>query len=97
MARLLYTLAVVALLPWAFFHLVWRSRRHVTDRVTGMATSRTDDALKPGAGRVSLPAEYAAHAMVFRTFDRVSYALVMEGTKPARVGKTRCPNWRARS
>ena len=27
MARLLYTLAVVALLPWAFFHLVWRSRR----------------------------------------------------------------------
>ncbi len=65
---------------------VWRSGRHVTDRVTGMATSRTDDALKPGAGRVSLPAEYAAHAMVFRTFDRVSYALVMEGTKPARVG-----------
>ncbi|AUZ54039.1 MAG: LysM peptidoglycan-binding domain-containing protein [Stenotrophomonas acidaminiphila] len=65
---------------------VWRSGRHVTDRVTGMATSRTDDGLKPGAGRVSLPAEYAAHAMVFRTFDRVSYALVMEGTKPARVG-----------
>jgi len=65
---------------------VWRSGRHVNDRVTGMATSRTDDALKPGAGRVSLPDEYAAHAMVFRTFDKVSYALVMEGTKPARVG-----------
>lgn len=65
---------------------VWRSGRHVNDRVAGMATSRADDALKPGAGRVSLPAEYAAHAMVFRTFDKVSYALVMEGTKPARVG-----------
>ena len=65
---------------------IWRSGRHVNDRITGMATSRADDALKPGVGRVSLPAEYAAHAMVFRTFDKVSYALVMEGTKPARVG-----------
>ena len=45
--------------------------------VTGMATSRTDDGLKPGAGRVSLPAEYAAHAMVFRTFDKVSYGDVL--------------------
>ena len=27
MARILYTLAVVALLPWAFLHLAWRSRR----------------------------------------------------------------------
>jgi 3-deoxy-D-manno-octulosonic-acid transferase len=27
MARFLYTLAVVALLPWAFLHLVWRGRR----------------------------------------------------------------------
>ncbi|MCL7715434.1 LysM peptidoglycan-binding domain-containing protein [Stenotrophomonas mori] len=65
---------------------VWRSGRHVNDRVTGMDTSRLDDVLKPGAGRVALPDEYAAHAMVFRTFDKVSYALVMEGTKPARVG-----------
>jgi hypothetical protein len=27
---------------------------------------------------VRLPDEYAGHAMVFRTFDKVSYALVME-------------------
>lgn len=27
MARILYTLAVVVLLPWAFLHLAWRSRR----------------------------------------------------------------------
>ena len=36
--------------------------------------------------KVRLPDEYAAHAMVFRTFDRVSYALVMQGVKPARLG-----------
>ena len=65
---------------------VWRSGRHINDRIERMDTSRADDALKPGTGRVSLPGEYAAHAMVFRTFDKVSYALIMEGTKPARVG-----------
>ena len=27
MARLLYTLAAVALLPWAALHLLWRARR----------------------------------------------------------------------
>lgn len=65
---------------------IWRSGSHVNDRVTGMPTSRKDDALKAGGNRVSLPDEYAAHAMVFRTFDKVSYALIMEGTKPAKVG-----------
>lgn len=65
---------------------VWRSGSHAIDRVKGMNTSRADDALRDGAGRVSLPDEYAAHAMVFRTFDKVSYALIMEGTKPTRLG-----------
>ena len=65
---------------------IWRSGRHVNDRVTGMPTSRKDDAFNAGGSRVSLPDEYAAHAMVFRTFDKVSYALIMEGTKPARLG-----------
>ena len=27
MARLLYTLASIALLPWAILHLLWRARR----------------------------------------------------------------------
>lgn len=65
---------------------VWRSGSHVTDRIQHAQTSRADDALKTGTGRVTLPDEYAAHAMVFRTFDKVSYALIMEGTKPARLG-----------
>lgn len=65
---------------------VWRTGSHVNDKLHHPNTSRDDDALKGGTGRLSLPDEYAAHAMVFRTFDKVSYALIMEGTKPARVG-----------
>ena len=65
---------------------VWRSGSHIAHRMQYPNSSRKDDALHSGAGRVTLPDEYAAHAMVFRTFDKVSYALVMEGSKPARVG-----------
>jgi hypothetical protein len=31
---------------------------------------------------VQLPEEYVAHVMVFRTFDRISYGLVMDGVRP---------------
>ena len=65
---------------------IWRQGSHVTDKKGHPQSSRMDDAMVAGAGRFSLPDEYAAHAMVFRTFDRVSYALVMEAVKPARVG-----------
>ncbi|MEO9078659.1 MAG: LysM domain-containing protein [Rhodanobacter sp.] len=36
--------------------------------------------------RVTLPDEYVGHVMVFRTFDRVSYGLVMDGLRPVRIG-----------
>ncbi|MEZ5483721.1 MAG: LysM peptidoglycan-binding domain-containing protein [Lysobacteraceae bacterium] len=36
--------------------------------------------------QVQLPDEFNGNAMVFRTFDRVSYALIMDGIKPTRVG-----------
>ena len=40
-----------------------------------------------GVGKtVTLPDEYVAHVMVFRTFDRVSYGLVMDGLRPVHVG-----------
>ena len=65
---------------------IWRSGTHINDRVANRDTSRIDDALKGSGSRVALPAEYAAHAMVFRTFDKVSYALVMQGLKPVQVG-----------
>jgi len=65
---------------------LWRQGRHVAHRMDYPNSSRMDDSLTSGAGRVTLPDEYAAHAMVFRTFENVSYALVMEGVKPVRVG-----------
>jgi len=35
---------------------------------------------------VQLPEETAGVAMVFRTFEKISYALVMETNRPIRVG-----------
>jgi hypothetical protein len=35
---------------------------------------------------VRLPDEYVGHVMIFRTFDRVSYGLVMDGLKPVQKG-----------
>ncbi len=37
-------------------------------------------------GRVELPHEFAGVVMVFRTFERVSYALVLGGERPVREG-----------
>lgn len=65
---------------------LWRQGRHVANKMKYPGSSRMDDSLTDGAGRLSLPDEYAAHAMVFRTYDKVSYALVMQGVKPVLVG-----------
>jgi hypothetical protein len=41
------------------------------------------DSWDRGTGRdVTLPQEFVGHVMVFRTFDRVSYGLVMDGVRP---------------
>jgi hypothetical protein len=36
-------------------------------------------------GDVELPEEFIGHVMVFRTFDRVSYGLVMDGIRPVHL------------
>jgi hypothetical protein len=43
-------------------------------------------ALTPGRTKVRLPEEFVGHAMVFRTFDRVSYALIMDAIRPVQPG-----------
>lgn len=65
---------------------IWREGPHVVDRVRHPNTSRMTESPNAGSRRDRMPDEYAAHAMVFLTFDFVSYALVMEGTKPVLTG-----------
>jgi len=36
--------------------------------------------------KVDMPDEFTSHVMVFRTFDKVSYGLVMDGIRPVHVG-----------
>jgi hypothetical protein len=63
---------------------VWRRGSNSVDQVRS-GLGRDDDMTALGA-KVRLPDEFAGHAMVFRTFDQVSYALVMSSVKPTRVG-----------
>ena len=56
---------------------------HVLEILQGGHEIR-DVVLGRGA-KVTLPLEQAGHLMVFRTFDRVSFALVMHATKPLHV------------
>ncbi|RZA20418.1 MAG: LysM peptidoglycan-binding domain-containing protein [Lysobacteraceae bacterium] len=63
---------------------IWRRGNSVTDRVE--AGLDRDEDVTLFEKKVRLPDEFAGHAMVFRTFDKVSYALVMSSVKPTRVG-----------
>ena len=58
-----------------------------------VATDRTDypeDSAKaffhPKDAKVQLPEEYIGHVMIFRTFDKVSYGLIMDGIRPVHLG-----------
>jgi len=62
---------------------VWRKGSNVVDKI--QYPERTEDLVGNG-GRIRLPDEFAGHVMVFRTFEKISYGLVMESIKPSRVG-----------
>jgi hypothetical protein len=47
---------------------------------------RHSNALSASRDSVRLPDEFVGHLMVFRTFDKVSYALVMSGIRPVNQG-----------
>lgn len=63
---------------------VWRVGSNAVDKVE-YGLDRTEDTV-PFEGKVRLPDEFAGHVMVFRTFDKISYGLVMDSVKPTRVG-----------
>ena len=63
---------------------IWRRGDSVTDRIKDGLDRDTE--LTMFENKVRLPDEFAGHAMVFKTFDKVSYALVMSSVKPTAVG-----------
>ena len=63
---------------------IWRIGSNVADPVE-YRFGRTEDTVG-FEGRVRLPDEFAGHVMVFRTFDKVSYGLVMDSIRPTQVG-----------
>ena len=63
---------------------IWRRGSSVTDKVKDGLDSNEDVTLFEN--KVRLPDEFAGHAMVFRTFNNVSYALVMSSVKPTQIG-----------
>ena len=63
---------------------LWRRGDSVSDRVK--AGLDRDEDVTLFESKVRLPDEFAGHAMVFRTFDNVSYALVMSSIKPTLIG-----------
>jgi hypothetical protein len=56
---------------------------HVLEILQGGQSIR--DIVAGRGATVTLPLEKAGHLMIFRTFERLSFALVMDATKPLHV------------
>jgi hypothetical protein len=63
---------------------MWREGTNAVDRVEKGADRDEDTVFFEN--KVRLPDEFAGHVMVFRSYDKVSYGLVMSSVKPSRVG-----------
>lgn len=59
---------------------IWNMGRMAPDRIRNRHPATQD------GDKVRLPDDYVGTVMVFRTFDRVSYGLVMDSIRPTRVG-----------
>jgi hypothetical protein len=62
------------------------ARGDLVDDRTDYPESSMRAFLHPHDSKVRLPEEYVGHVMVFRTFDRVSYGLIMDGIRPVHRG-----------
>lgn len=59
---------------------IWQPGENIHDDVASNSWDRSV------GKRVTLPDEYIGHVMVFRSFDHVSYGLVMDGLRPVKKG-----------
>jgi hypothetical protein len=55
------------------------------DTVADHIAHRTDMIANMRSKKVKLPDEFVGHVMIFRTFDKISYGLVMDAIRPAGV------------
>ncbi len=63
-------------------YAVWQPGETIADDVAGNSWDRGT------SPHVTLPEEFVGHVMVFRTFDRVSYGLIMDSLRPVHRGDT---------
>jgi len=63
---------------------IWRRGSSTVDTIKDGLDK--DESLTLFESKVRLPDEFTGHAMVFRTFNNVSYALVMSSIKPTLIG-----------
>ncbi|MGN6237308.1 LysM peptidoglycan-binding domain-containing protein [Dyella sp.] len=61
-------------------YAVWQPGETIADDVAGNSWDRGT------SPHVTLPEEFVGHVMVFRTFDRVSYGLIMDSLRPVHRG-----------
>ena len=59
---------------------IWHPGEVVSDVVAH------SNVMAQNSDKLTMPDRYVGHLMVFRTFEKVSYALVMDGLRPAQVG-----------
>lgn len=62
-----------------------RGAKHGLEKGHVLAVYRNGEAVKTNIGEVQLPGDRIGLLFVFRTFDRVSYALVAESSRPIHV------------
>jgi hypothetical protein len=58
----------------------------VRDRVRYGDSADVRLVFNPGKANVTLPDEFNGHVMIFRTFENVSYGLMVDGIKPVHLG-----------
>lgn len=64
---------------------IYHPGEDVVDR-TDYTDSSAHKFFHPHDASVTLPSEFTGHVMIFRTFQRVSYGLVMDTVKPVHLG-----------
>jgi hypothetical protein len=61
---------------------LFRPGQTIRDRVMYPDMHDTRTVFSDKKAQVTLPDEYLAHVMVFRTFDHISYGMIMDGIRP---------------